>query len=194
MTEKENIQQLLRQVSLHNSQQAYRDLFLLLHKPLIRFAYGILKSNNDAEEIVSDVFITVWEKRERLASIDSPLLYLYSAVKNRSLNLIAKQKRQDAQDISQWLIPMNSVYFDPEQLMISQETILRIRKSINDLPARCRLIFILVKEDGLKYREVSDLLNISVKTVEAQMAIALRRVAQCMHLSFPAHVAKILEK
>ncbi len=194
MIEKEQILLLLQRISLHNDQQAYRDLFVSLHKPLTRFAFGILKSNDDAEEIVSDVFITVWEKRSTLSTIESPLLYLYTAVKNRALNVIAKQKRQDGYDVSQWLVPMNSVYFDPEQLMISQETVQRIRKAINELPARCRLIFMLVKEDGLKYKEVANLLNISVKTVEAQMAIALRRIAQYMHLSIPSHVPKQIEK
>lgn len=185
MTETEHIQQLFSEIGLQNSQQAYRRLFIRLHKPLLRFAYGILKSNDDAEEAVSDVFINLWQKRQELTAIESPLLYIYTAVKNRALNVLAKQKRQEAADASQWLVPLNSLSFNPEQLMISQETILRIRKAIDELPARCRLIFLLIKEDGLRYREVAELLNISVKTVEAQMAIAMRRMAQCMHLQLP---------
>nr|WP_294906095.1 RNA polymerase sigma-70 factor [uncultured Lacibacter sp.] len=186
MNDKENIQALLQEVALNNDQTAYRRLFIQLHKPLLRFAYGILKSADDAEEVVSDVFMNVWQKRQELASIESPLLYMYAAVKNRSFNVLAKQKRQDAADAAQWLVPLNSVSFNPEQLMISQETMLRIRKAVDDLPARCRLIFILIKEDGLRYREVAELLNISIKTVEAQMAIAIRRIAQCMQLQLPA--------
>ncbi|TWI83896.1 RNA polymerase sigma-70 factor (ECF subfamily) [Lacibacter cauensis] len=185
MTETEQIQELFSEIALQNSQQAYRRLFIRLHKPLLRFAYGILKSNDDAEEVVSDVFINLWQKRQELTAIESPLLYIYTAVKNRALNVLAKQKRQEAADASQWLVPLNSVSFNPEQLMISQETILRIRKAVDELPARCRLIFLLIKEDGLRYREVAELLNISVKTVEAQMAIAMRRMAQCMHLQLP---------
>lgn len=194
MLEKDQITALLREVSLDNSQQAYRRLFVALHKPLTRFAYGILKSNDDAEEAVSDVFITIWEKRDSLVNIESPLLYFYTAVKHRAFNIITRQKRQEAQDAGQWLVPTSSVYFNPEQLLISQEVVLQIRKAINDLPARCRLIFILVKEDGLKYKEVAELLQISVKTVEAQMAIALRRISQCMHLSIPAHHPKLTQK
>lgn len=195
MTEAEQIQELFSEIALQNSQQAYRRLFIRLHKPLLRFAYGILKSNDDAEEAVSDVFINLWQKRQELTAIESPLLYIYTAVKNRSLNVLAKQKRQEAADASQWLVPLNSVSFNPEQLMISQETILRIRKAIDELPARCRLIFLLIKEDGLRYREVAELLNISVKTVEAQMAIAMRRMAQCMHLQLPVKEgAKLLKK
>ncbi len=195
MTETEQIQQLLHEVALQNSQSAYRQLFIRLHKPLLRFAYGILKSNDDAEEVVSDVFMNIWQKRQELVAIESPLLYIYTAVKNRAFNVLTKQKRQEAADAAEWLVPLNSVSFNPEQLMISQETILRIRKAIDELPARCRLIFILIKEDGLRYREVADLLNISIKTVEAQMAIAMRRMAQCMQLQLPVKEgARVLKK
>ena len=65
--------------------------------------------------------------------------------------------------------------------------VLKIKMAINTLPNRCRLIFKLTKEDGLKYKEVAELLNISVKTVEAQMAIAMRRMAQCMPLDLQSH-------
>lgn len=187
MMKTEQIQSLLQQIALQNSQAAYRQLFIGLHKPLIRFAYGILKSTDDAEEVVSDVFMSIWQNRIKFAGVESPLLYIYTSVKNRSLNVLTKQKRQDAADAAQWLVPLNSVSFNPEELMISQETVFRIRKAIDELPARCRLIFILVKEDGLRYKEVAELLNISIKTVEAQMAIAMRRMAQCMHLQLPAN-------
>lgn len=175
------IKGLLEKVALH-SEEAYKELFLLLHKPLCQFAYGILKSQDDAEEVVSDVFIFIWEKKEKLGTIESPLVYLYTAVKNRSLNTMARQKRQQALDSGEWLVPLNSVYFDPEKLMMTEELMQKIRKAIQELPNRCRLIFKLVKDDGLKYREVAELLQISVKTVEAQMAIAIRRLAKCMHL------------
>ena len=77
---------------------------------------------------------------------------------------------------------MNSIYFDPEQLMMTEDMVRQIKKAVNDLPPRCRLIFKLIKEDGLKYKETAELLQLSVKTIEAQMAIALRRIAKCMHL------------
>jgi RNA polymerase sigma factor (sigma-70 family) len=87
---------------------------------------------------------------------------------------------------------MNSIYFDPEKLMLTEEMMRQIKKAINDLPPRCRLIFKLIKEDGLKYREVAELLQLSVKTVEAQMAIALRRLAKCMHFDIkPATVSHL---
>lgn len=190
MKENEHIEKLLQQISLYNSQEAYKELFVRLHRPLYQFAYGILKSRDDAEEVVSDVFISVWEKRDRLPGIGSPLMYLYTAVKNRALNSIARQKRQQALDAGEWLVPLNSVYFEPEKLMITEEIMQKIRKSVQELPTRCRLIFKLIKEDGLKYKEVAELLHVSVKTIEAQMAIAIRRLGKCMHLDITGQVEK----
>ncbi|HMR92337.1 MAG TPA: RNA polymerase sigma-70 factor [Chitinophagaceae bacterium] len=189
-----HIKQLLDRVAAYGDEAAYKELFILLHRPLCQFAYGILKSQDDAQEVVSDVFISLWEKREKLGDISSPLVYLYTAVKNRSLNAIAKQKRQQALDAGEWLVPLSSVYFDPEKLMMTEEMIQQIRRAINELPTRCRLIFKLVKEDGLKYREVAELLQLSVKTVEAQMAIAIRRLGKCMHLEINAPAKKPSEK
>jgi RNA polymerase sigma-70 factor (family 1) len=182
MQENDDIKRLLTAISLHTDQAAYKELFVLLHSRLKQFAYSILKSNEEAEELVSDVFIRIWEKREQLTNIESPLLYFYTTVKNLSLNRLNKQKRQLGNPAEDWLVQLNSIYFDPEQLMMTEEMMRKIRQAVNDLPPRCRIIFKLIKEDGLKYKETAELLQLSVKTVEAQMAIALRRLGKCMHL------------
>jgi RNA polymerase sigma-70 factor (ECF subfamily) len=65
--------------------------------------------------------------------------------------------------------------------MLTAEMMNRVQKAVNDLPPRCQLIFKLVKEDGLKYREVADLLHVSVKTVENQMAIAIKKIGLAIH-------------
>jgi RNA polymerase sigma-70 factor (ECF subfamily) len=65
--------------------------------------------------------------------------------------------------------------------MLTAEMMNRVQKAINDLPPRCQLIFKLIKEDGLKYREVAELLQLSIKTIENQMAIALRKIGLAIH-------------
>lgn len=84
---------------------------------------------------------------------------------------------------------LKSIYFNPEQLLITAEMIQRIRQAINQLPARCRLIFKLVKEDELKYREVAEILQLSVKTVEAQMTIALRKIGTVVNFDIQKTVS-----
>lgn len=181
MPENDVIKRLLTAISLNSDQAAYRELFILLHSRLKQFAYSILKSGEEAEELVSDVFIRIWQKRDQLGHINSPLLYFYTTTKNLALNQLSKQKRQVNLSPEEWLVQVNSLYFDPEQLMLTEEMLRQVKKAVNELPPRCRLIFKLVKEDGLRYKEVAELLQLSVKTIEAQMAIALRRIGKCMH-------------
>ena len=181
MPENDHIRRLLSAIALNNDQVAYKELFVLLHSRLKQFAYSILKSGEEADELVSDLFIRIWQKRDKLTAIQSPLFYFYTTAKNLALTRLKKQKRQVSLSAKDWLVQMNSIYFDPEQLMVTEEMMRQIKKAINDLPPRCRLIFKLIKEDGLKYKETAELLHLSVKTVEAQMAIALRRIAKCMH-------------
>lgn len=182
MEENDKIKRLLAAISFANDQTAYKELFILLHSRLKQFAYSILKSNEEAEELVSDLFIKIWEKRDHLTTIESPLLYFYTSAKNLAFNRLARQKRQQSQQPEEWLTQLNSIYFDPEQLMMTEEMLRKIRQAVNSLPPRCRIIFKLVKEDGLKYKEVAELLQLSIKTIEAQMAIALRRLGKCMQL------------
>lgn len=189
MPDNEHIKRLLIAISRDNDQSAYRNLFMLLHPRLKQFAYSILKSGEEAEELVSDVFIKLWQKRAQLDTIQTPLLYFYKTTKNLALNQLEKKKKFVNTAPNDWLVQINSHYFNPEQMMLSDEVIRQIRKAINDLPARCRLIFKLVKEDGLKYKEVAELLQLSVKTVEAQMAIALRRIGRCMRFEVRKPVA-----
>lgn len=182
MLDNEVIKRLLSAIAFTNDQAAYKELFVLLHSRLKQFAYSILKSHEEAEELVSDLFIKVWQKRDQLTTIESPLLYFYTTAKNLAYNRLNKQRRQQNLQPEEWLVNLNSIYFDPEQLMMTEEMMRQIRQAVNSLPPRCRIIFKLVKEDGLKYKEVAELLQLSVKTIEAQMAIALRRLGKCMHL------------
>jgi RNA polymerase sigma-70 factor (ECF subfamily) len=186
MVENDHIKRLLTLIALNSDQAAYKELFLLLHSRLKQFAYSILKSTEEAEELVSDLFIRIWEKRDTVTSIESPLLYFYTTAKNLAFNRLNKQKRQQSLQVEDWFVQLNSIYFDPEQIMMTEEMMRQIKQAVNDLPPRCRIIFKLVKEDGLKYREVAELLSLSIKTVEAQMAIALRRIGKCMHFEVKA--------
>jgi RNA polymerase sigma-70 factor (ECF subfamily) len=153
-----------------------------MHRPLRQFAYSILKLQEEAEELVCDLFIKIWNNREKLLSVNAPKLYLYTAVKNMAYTRAGRLKKRLRISADDWLVEMDSIYFDPEKLVMTEEVFRQIRNAINELPPRCRIIFKLIKEDGFKYKEVAELLQLSVKTVEAQMAIALRRIGKCMHL------------
>lgn len=151
----------------------------MLFDQLHRFSFSLVKSNEAAEEIVSDVFIKIWEIRARLAEIENLKVYIYTITKNFSINYIHKNYKNIPLSIDEMEIdPQVSV--NPEELFISAEILNRIRESILQLPPQCRIIFQLVKEDGLKYKEVASILHISPLTVRNQLAIAVRKIASTL--------------
>jgi RNA polymerase sigma factor (sigma-70 family) len=135
---------------------------------------------------VSDVFLKIWTKRNSLTTVANFHLYIYIITKNLSINYLLKQKREPSFSFDDTVVEFRSIYLDPEQIMISAEMLKRVQLARKGLPPKCQLIFKLVKEDGLKYREVAELLDLSLKTVENQMTIALKKIAQ----SIPFHIPK----
>jgi RNA polymerase sigma-70 factor (family 1) len=159
-----------------DDQQAYKELYSLLYSYLFNFARAVVPSRETAEEIVSDVFVRLWERRKELEKVENLKVYLYVAIRNTAFNYLDKQKRTPTNSIDDLEAEFTSIYFDPEQLMITAEMLALIQKAIDQLPPKCKMIFKLAKEDGLKYREVAEVLNLSIKTVENQLAIALEKI------------------
>lgn len=176
----ERVEYLQNRIARFEDQQAYKELYTGLYGYLYHFAWSFVKSKELSEEIVSDVFIKVWEKRKALSGVENLKVYLYVATRNISLNYLNKQKRTSFTDIEELSADLKSSYSDPEQLLITSDMLLLIHKAILQLPPRCRLIFKLIKEDRMKYKEVAEVLHISVKTVENQMAIALARIGSAV--------------
>jgi RNA polymerase sigma-70 factor (family 1) len=180
-----SIQNLQYKIARLDDQQAYKELFTSLYSYLFKFAKTLVKSKETAEEIVSDVFIKVWERRKELEKIENLKVYLYVATRNIAYNYIDKQKRNPTNPLDDFETEFTSIYFDPEQLLVTADMLALIQKAIDQLPPKCKMIFKLAKEDGLKYREVAEVLNISVKTVENQLAIALQKIGNVV--SFDIH-------
>ncbi len=149
----------------------------MLFDQLHRFSFSFVKSNEAAEEIVSDVFIKIWEIRARLTEIGNLKVYIYTITKNFSINYIHRNYKNIPLSIDDMDIEPQVSLGNPEELFISAEMIDRIREGIRQLPPQCRVIFQLVKEDGLKYKEVAAILHISPLTVRNQLAIAIRKIA-----------------
>lgn len=178
----ENIVELQRRIALYDDEPAYKEVFFTYYTSLLRFAQTFVDDRQHAEEIVSDVMMKIWEKRKDLPSITNLRVYLYISTKNTSLNFLARQKKAEIISIEHLNIDFPSNTLNPEQLMISAEMMRRINNAINSLPPRCKLVFKLVKEDGLPYREVADILDISIKTIDNQLAIALRKISEAINL------------
>jgi RNA polymerase sigma-70 factor (family 1) len=156
---------------------AFEALYRLYFVRLFRFCFSIIHQKESAEEIVHDVFLKLWENRDRGPAVGNPRLYLYVSIKNRSLNYLRDNAGVHTVELSERCDDYIRFDTNPETILLDAEGLRRIRAAIDELPPRCKLIFSLIKEDGLKYKEVARLLDLSVKTVEAQLAIAFRKIA-----------------
>jgi RNA polymerase sigma-70 factor (family 1) len=175
------IQYLQSRISRFDDQLAYKELFTSLHPSLFQFVTGIVKSRQSAEEIVSDLFMKIWEKRNTLEEIKNLRVYCFVAARHLSINQLEKQKRHQHSDIEDYKTRLFHGAPDPEECMISAEMLRLIHNVVEDLPPRCKLSFKLVKEHGFKYREAAEILQVSEKTIENQLSIALKKISAAIH-------------
>jgi RNA polymerase sigma-70 factor (family 1) len=171
-----NIHELFDQIRFKQDELAFNALYRMLATKLSRFAYAFVEDTGACKEIVNDVFLRLWLNRVNLAHVRNIQVYLYISVKNACLNHIRSTSSRLARELN----ASGSLYFqlnaDPSELLISKELHAEIIKAVNNLPPRCKLIFKMVKEDGLSSKEVAGILDLSDKTVFAQLAISLKRI------------------
>jgi RNA polymerase sigma-70 factor (ECF subfamily) len=173
------IRDLLNDVALNGNRVSFKRLYLLHYGRLFCLAKSLVKQDVVAEEIVDDVFMNLWTNRATLTSINNFAYYCYRAVKNKSLTHISKSniKQVQIEDINIEIVDSS---ITGEQQLVYEDLARTINDSLSKLSEQCKLVFKLVKEDGLKYREVAELLDISVKTVEYHMGNALKQLAKAI--------------
>ena len=151
----------------------YEQIFRNHYSELCSYANNFMDDLDDAEEIVQEVFVKVWEIRNEINISNSVRAYFFRSVRNACLNKKKHIKiREEYKEHNEREIDSNFV--DLENIIDASELELKIRNSIDKLPTERRKIFIMSRYDELKYQEIADKLNISVKTVENQMGSALK--------------------
>ncbi|MBV5315560.1 MAG: RNA polymerase sigma-70 factor [Prolixibacteraceae bacterium] len=153
------------------SEKAFNTAFDLYYSPLCFFADRMLRDFDLSRSLVQQVFVDLWIKRSRL-QIDSLQSYLYQSVRNASLDVLKHKKAE-----SKYLATLEPKEMgELTDLIEEAELADRINRAIQNLPEKCREVFVLCRFEELKYAEIADRLNISVKTVEMQVGIALKKL------------------
>jgi RNA polymerase sigma-70 factor (ECF subfamily) len=152
---------------------AFEMLFRTYYQSLCNYAYSFLRDKEEAEEVVQSTFLLVWEKRGSLAIHTSVRPYLYAMVRNACLNVIKHDKIKQRHAGEELALAERS-HDSVAHAVASNELENRIRLAIEDLPEQCRMVFKLSRFEELKYAEIANQLNISVKTVENHMGKALK--------------------
>jgi RNA polymerase sigma-70 factor, ECF subfamily len=162
---------LIRKIRI-GDEMAFERLFRLFYEALCRYAQSIVNEPELAEEIVQDMFVQLWEKRQTLELHTGIRPYLYKAVHNRCLNQIKHQKVRVLHQ--QEVLVTTSKILQPSNSAEFSELKGRFNHALLKLPEECRKVFKLSRENEFSYREIADFLGISIKTVENQMGKALR--------------------
>lgn len=161
----------------------FTNIYMTYYPHLVRFASVFVGYEEDAENIIQDLFLGLWERKESLTGVENINAYMYKLAKNKCLDhlkhklvkdkFIANTQSLYEQEVTLKLHSLES--FDVE--LSSEEKVEKIvSNAVNALPPKCREIFLLSKHEGLKYKEISEKLNISVNTVETQMCIAFKKL------------------
>jgi RNA polymerase sigma-70 factor (ECF subfamily) len=175
--------------------QAFEKVFRLYFKSLHSYAYTFMKDDERAEEIVQNVFCRIWEKRSQLKTDGSLKAYLYRSVHNESLNYLKQQKNRASLQVHYGGKGEESSVQASEKVMATElET--HIQQALNELPEQCRTIFQMSRFEQLKYQQIADQLNLSIKTVENQMGKALKilRVKLAEFLTLVLYILTVLHK
>jgi RNA polymerase sigma-70 factor, ECF subfamily len=152
---------------------AFEMIFRTYYQPLCSYAYTFLQDKEEAEEIVQGTFLSVWEKRDTLAIRTAVKPYLYAMVRNACLNVIKHEKIKQKHAVEEIALATRS-HDSVAHAVATSELETRIHDAIEKLPEQCRLVFKLSRFEELKYQEIADQLDISVKTVENHMGKALK--------------------
>ena len=172
-------------------ERVFRKIMDFWYSRLFNFANGYLVNSENSKEVVQDVFLQLWDNRLKLAENTSLNAYLFILTRNRCIDLIRRERlmlqfRTDKQEEYLRLTENFNALSDPIlDNIFASELQTEIDQTINSLPDQCRKVFILSRTNGLKNREISEILNLSEKTVESHLTKALRTIRSMLEQKFP---------
>jgi RNA polymerase sigma-70 factor (family 1) len=164
-------------MSYLQDEDSYRQLFYHFYPILLSFCTTILSNKEDAEEVVSEVMLKVWTMGQDLDHVENLTVYLFKAARNKAYDVLRTKKRKVltvaiSDQIEDYIIDKNS----PESVYTRSELEQYIGKIIRELPTQAQLVYRLVKEQGLAYKQVTEILGISLNTAETHMRLALKKI------------------
>lgn len=149
----------------------FEALYKQYYSVLCNAAENIVGDSDSAEDVVQEVFIKLWNKREEIDSILNPKAYLFRSVINTSITFLEKTKNKVRIDS----VKVASLVSTDSNLM-SKELEEKISAALDNLPAKCKAIFVLSRFENMKNKEIAEHLGVSIKTVENQMGIAFKKL------------------
>lgn len=184
-TIKVDINNLLQSVSEDN-RRAFNLLYEVYYDEVFRLAYYFLRNKEACREVVIDVFFSVWQSRKKLSEITNMEAYFYIVTRNEALRYQNRKRSYDHVSIEDIPIRLEiKENVTPEAALLDREIEALLTQVINQLPEKCRIIFLMAREQGLKPKEIGQILSISESTVRVQMKIAVEKIVEKIKPHFP---------
>lgn len=172
---------LINEMAQNDSQVALRSLFLYYYPKLLLYVSYYIKSRQVAEEVVSETFVVVWEQRAKLINVHNINSYIYTIARNLSVNHLRSETKHLTNVAISEMDYIAKSHMDPENDLISSELANSLDLAVESLPEKCKMAFKLVREHQLKYKEAAEIMEISVKTLEAHIALAIKKLREVFH-------------
>lgn len=175
-----DIELIVKSIVERDDQRSFKIFFDYYYARVLNYITYLIGSKQIAEDVALEVFLNFWNHRKNISSSNRIANYLLVTAKHLVINYIAKNKHIKYISFEGLEIQEKICYNNPENDLIGAELQQVLVQAVVSLPEKCRIIYQLVKEENLKYKEVAELLDISVKTVENQMGIALAKLRKAI--------------
>jgi RNA polymerase sigma-70 factor (ECF subfamily) len=176
---------LLKEI-IAGSRDAFRTFYDIAYPVIYRFAHYFISGKEDCEEVVSEVFYTVWKQRNTLLSIENINAWLYIICRNEAYRYLKQKERYVCISIDEMPVELQVNASEADREMIEEEMFAVYNSAIAELPERCKLIFLMVREDCLKYKEIAEILSITEGTVAQQMNHAIHKIVAVVKKQYPS--------
>lgn len=164
-----------------DDKEAFNLLFYMYAEKIFKFSLTFFNSEVEAEEIVQEVFLKIWLKRDKITDPSTFNAYIYTIAKNLIFNNLKKNVYKKKYESYQYSHP-KAHHNDTENEVIYKETKQCIERALDQLPKKRKQVFLLSRKEGLKNKEIAEKLDISIKTVETHMSLSLKYLRGVLHL------------
>lgn len=184
MSHKEDdISCLLRQISEDNS-SCFEKMYKRYFKKCYSIALYFVQSTSFAEDVLSEVFLTLWDKRQNLKDVKDWDSYLFITVKNHALSFLEKHRQDNLSSINQIVIEIPGNDLTPEEKLLKKDMEENMQQAIQQLPEKTRIVYCMAKEELMSYKQISEALDISERTVNTHMTNAIRKLTASLQKYF----------
>lgn len=185
MKETEFISEALLKHVLSGDRVAFRSFYEIIYPTVYRFTHYFVPNKEDCEDVVSEIFYILWKQREALLAIDDLKAWLYIVSRNEAYHFLKQKDKYISISIDHLPVELSVDTASIEGRLIEKEMLTIYNAAVAELPERCKLIYLMVREERLRYKEIARILSITEGTVEQQINIALRKIVTEVKKHYP---------